>query len=120
MSLTGTQTQNVPLITWDQNSRQFCVTVVGVKFEKSDDENQESKIHYKPDCLYRTRVKNVVEDSWTPAFVSPLPDIGVYMWEPDTEYIVELCKLSTDDGSVLPDSTQELKVRDGIVVERVT
>ena len=33
---------------------------------------------------------------------------------------VELCKLSTDDGSVLPDSTQELKVRDGIVVERVT
>jgi hypothetical protein len=91
------------------------VTVVGVEFEKSDDKNHESKLFYKPDCLYSVRVKKVIEDAWTPSFVSPLPAIGITSWETGTDYIVEMCKVSTAGGDPLPGSIQKFKVRDGVV-----
>lgn len=107
--MTLSRTQDVPLIKWDPEKRQFCITVRDTRFEEA--ENQEVRLFHKPDCLYRVRVRKAGADVWTPGFVSPLPAIGVDLLERDTDYIVEMCRIGLLDAKPLPGSVQEYKVR---------
>ena len=108
MPLEGIKTQNVPFVTWDNEKLQYRVHLCGVTFDES--ENHEAIITSKPDCLYRTRVKRLSDNQWTPGFISPLPNVNLTMLEDDTDYIIEMCKIDRD-GNEIPGEVRTHKFR---------
>ena len=117
MVLSGTQ--NVPPVSWDQESARFCVSLSGVKFSPHPDSDHYVKIFYQPQNLYRMRIRKSGEQSWTPGFITPLPEAGFSLLCPNTEYEVEVVRVDSNGNPLTGDKAgiEIHKVRSDDVVE---